>query len=124
MMEVTNVLKGTSGLATLASVAKLKHTLAKKDDQEGDEAAIRDWGVSVAEEGAIPPNLKSAMVEVVLSVNEVQRLATEDRNEGFSTKNLSTECALRMDLKSSARWTCRSTSGTLTGTANLCSLSF
>jgi hypothetical protein len=85
-MEVTNVLKGTSGLATLASVANLKHTSAKKDDQEGDEAANRDWGVSVAEEGAIPPDLKSAMMEVVLSVDEVQRLATEDRDQGFFNK--------------------------------------
>jgi hypothetical protein len=86
MMEVTDVLKGTSGLATLASIAKLKHTLAKKDDQEGDKAADRDWGVSVAEEGAIPPALKSAMMEVASSVNEVQRLATEDRDEGFFNK--------------------------------------
>jgi hypothetical protein len=46
-------------------------------------AANRDWGISVAEEAAIPPDLKSAMMEVVLSVNEVQRLATEDRDEGF-----------------------------------------
>ena len=86
MLEVTNVLTGTSGQATLASVIKLKHTLAKKDDQEGDEAANRDWGVSVAEEGAIPPALKSAMMKVVLSVDEVQRLATEDRDEGFFIK--------------------------------------
>jgi hypothetical protein len=87
MMEVTNVLKGTCGLASLASVTKLKHTLAKKDDQEGDEAANRDWGVSVAEEADIPPDLKSAMMEVVLlSVNEVQRLATEDSDEGFFNK--------------------------------------
>jgi hypothetical protein len=86
MLEVTNVLTGTSGLATLASVTKLKCILAKKDDQEGDEAANRDWGVSVAEEGAIPPDLKQAMMEVVPSVDEVQRLATEDRDEGFFNK--------------------------------------
>ena len=86
------MLTGTSGLATLASIVKLKCTLAKKDDQEGDEAANRDWGVSVAEDGAIPPALKSAMMKVVLSVDEVQRLATEDRDEGFFiSKFLSTE---------------------------------
>jgi hypothetical protein len=42
-------------------------------------------------------------MEVVLSVDEVQRLATEDCDEGFSTKFLSTECALRMDLNNSVR---------------------
>jgi hypothetical protein len=50
MMEVTNVLKGISGRATLASVAKLECTLAQKDDQEGDAVANKDWGISVAEE--------------------------------------------------------------------------
>jgi hypothetical protein len=49
-MEVTNVLKGISGRATLASVATLECTLAQKDDQEGDAAANKDWGISVAEE--------------------------------------------------------------------------
>jgi hypothetical protein len=51
-MEVTNVLKGIrSGRATLASVTELECTfLAQKDDQEGDAAVNKDWGISVAEE--------------------------------------------------------------------------
>jgi hypothetical protein len=77
------VLKGISGRATLASVTELERTLAQKDDQEADAEANKDWGVSVAKEAAIPPNVKSSMMEAVLSVDEVQSLATEQGDEGF-----------------------------------------
>jgi hypothetical protein len=89
---------------TLASVAKLECTLAKKHDQEGNAAANRDWGISVAEKAAIPLDLKtSAAMEAIPSVNEVQRLATEQRAmKDFSSMFSSTEHALRMDVDNSA----------------------
>jgi hypothetical protein len=102
MMEATNVLKGISGQATLASVTEFECTLAKKNGQEGNEVANKDWGISVAEEAAIPPDLKSAMMEAVLSVNEVQCLARNNAMKDCSATLLSTECALRMDLDNSA----------------------
>jgi hypothetical protein len=45
MIEVPDVLKGTSGRSTLESIKKLEFTVARKTDQKGDLAANKDWAV-------------------------------------------------------------------------------
>jgi hypothetical protein len=83
VLEVPNVLQGDSGRSILSSISRLKYTVAKKDDQPGDVAANRDWGVSVVEEDGIPQDLKMDMMRLVLSVNKVKLLATNRRDDGF-----------------------------------------
>jgi len=83
MVEVTNVLKGRKGQLILAAINRLDYKLAAKDDQPGDEESDRDWGITAVEEDGIPSSLKKAMMEAVLSVDEVKLLATEERGEGF-----------------------------------------
>jgi hypothetical protein len=123
-MEVTHVLKGISGRATLASVTELERTLAQKDDQEADAEANKDWGVSVAKEAAIPPNVKSSMMEAVLSVDEVQSLATEQGDEGFFSNVFTNRmCSTDGSRQHRASWIRRSISGTLMDVAILCLLS-
>jgi hypothetical protein len=83
MLEVPNVLKGTSGQSTLRAVTQLEYKVAEKYDQEGDAAGNKDWGVSVVGNEGIPPALKKAMMSAVLSVDKVKLLATEGRNDDF-----------------------------------------
>jgi hypothetical protein len=80
------VLKGPNGRSTLASIQNLKYTLAKKYDHEGGIARDKDWGVSLAEEDIITPDIKLAMMEAVLSVDKVKCLVTEKRDEGFFSR--------------------------------------
>jgi hypothetical protein len=72
----------------LASIQNLKYTLAKKYDHEGGIARDKDWGVSLAEEDIITPDIKLAMMEAVLSVDKVKCLVTEKRDEGFFSRFL------------------------------------
>jgi hypothetical protein len=83
MLEVPNVLKGTSGQSTLHAVTQLEYKVAEKYDQEGDAAGNKDWGDSVVGNEGIPPALKKAMMSAVLSVDKVKLLATEGRNDDF-----------------------------------------
>ncbi len=83
ILEVPNVLQGETGQAILSSITRLKYTVAKKDDQEGDVAADRDWGVSVAEEDGIPQELKVEMMRLCLLVDKVKLLATDRHDHRF-----------------------------------------
>ena len=69
----------------MKSIHQLDYKVAVKDDQPGDVEAKKDWGVSVVEEEGISPALKKAMMEAVLSVDKVKLLATEERDEFFSS---------------------------------------
>jgi hypothetical protein len=83
LLEVTNVLTGPTAGPFILSMQQLNYRLLKKDDQEGDEKANKDWGVTVVEEGGIPASFKTTMMEIVLAVDKVKRLATELRDENF-----------------------------------------
>lgn len=83
LLEVTNVLTGSTALPFIKSLTRLKYKLLKKDDQEGDLQANKDWGVTVVEEDGLPASLKKKMMEIVLAVDKVKFLATELRDENF-----------------------------------------
>jgi hypothetical protein len=83
LLEVTNVLTGPTAGPFIFSMSKLKYRLLKKDDQEGDEKANKDWGVTVVDEGGMPASFKTTMMETVLAVDKVKLLATELRDENF-----------------------------------------
>jgi hypothetical protein len=83
LLEVKNVFNSTTGGSLILSVNNLNYFVHEKDDQEGDVAAKKDWGVSVVEEEGIPADLKEMMMKAVLAVDKVRLLATEQRDEGF-----------------------------------------
>ena len=83
LLEVTNVLTGPTAGPFIRSMSNLKYRLAKKDDQEGNEKANKDWGVTVVDEDGIPASFKTKMMEIVLAVNKVKLLAMELRDENF-----------------------------------------
>ena len=88
MIEVPNVLRGSSGRSTLESIRKLEFMVARKTDQKGDLAANKDWGVNVVEEDGISPTIMKAMIKDVLSVEKVKLLATKQRGTDSSTEFL------------------------------------
>ena len=92
LLEATNVLTGpTAGPFIILSMSNFKCRLDKKDDQEGDKEANKDWGTTVADEGGMPASFKRKMMETVLAVDKVKLLATEQRDENFFTGFSSTE---------------------------------
>jgi hypothetical protein len=76
LLEVTNVLTIATGPSIITTMSKLKFTLQKKFDEEGDEEADKDWGVSVVNEDRIPASFKTFMIETILQVDKVKLLAT------------------------------------------------
>ena len=91
LLEVTNVLTGPTAGPFICSMSNFKHRLDKKDDQEGDKEANKDWGATVVDEGGMPASFKRKMMETVLAVDKVKLLATEQRDENFFTGFSSTE---------------------------------
>jgi hypothetical protein len=83
LLEVPNIFNSTNGPPFISLVSSLNYVVAKKIDQEGDEVANKDWGISVVEEDGIPSSLKQTMMEAVLEVPKVRRLATDQRDDGF-----------------------------------------
>jgi hypothetical protein len=83
LLEVTNVLTVATGPSIISTMSKLKFTLQKKDDQEGDEESDEDWGVSAVNEDGIPASFKTLMMETILQVDKVKLLATDLRDENF-----------------------------------------
>jgi hypothetical protein len=83
LLEVKNAFNSTTGPSLISLVSNLNHTLHKKDDQEGDAVAKKDWGVSVVEEDGTPAALKEMMMKAVLAVDKARLLATKRRDDEF-----------------------------------------
>jgi hypothetical protein len=47
LLEVKNVFNSATGPSLISLVSNLNHALNERDDQEGNAAAEKDWGVSV-----------------------------------------------------------------------------
>jgi hypothetical protein len=60
--------------------------LLKKDNQEGDKDANKDWGVTIVNEDGVPACFKATMMETILKVNEFRLLATEERDDNCSLR--------------------------------------
>jgi hypothetical protein len=103
LLEVTNVLTLATGPSIISTISNLNFTLQKKDDQEGDEEADKDWGVSVVNEDGLPAAFKTFMMETVLKVDKVKLLATDLRDENFFHRIFVNRMCTTDDAKQSRR---------------------